>query len=394
MGWQNALLFAGFFAVLYVVVRRGSYFGGRLTFNYHPHHPWQIAFHSSIWIYWAMWIPEVAERTPSLVAQYVAALFFDALASRIFRGRWAASVAAIPITTAINFFEWFVPGHGWLMLVILAGAIFSRPLIRWPGPNAGHIFNPSAFVLSIVGIIDIFHRVPQIPIDHLMNLCPCMAEYMFIVGIFTQLYARTAAVTISSGITLMVIMAWSGAHGWNAPPSPYYPQILLAITLGVTDPATSPKNTAGKILFGIAYGIVLYGISAWLTKAIDKDYYAKILSITTVNALVPLLTKAGAGIEGVLRIKGDVLKRRWATLIPALAVWTVIFTSQLPPGNTFEFSLHQERHSPWVRFQDGVPVCYGDWVCQRFAFPEAFGYLVAGRRNDGSNAAEGMTGLR
>ena len=73
--------------------------------------------------------------------------------------------------------------------------------------------------------------------------------------------------------------------------------VFLGLHLLVTDPATSPRRSFGKLLFGAMYGgagVGLYSVLGWMGA---PTFYDKLLCVPPLNLMVQPLDRAGAALE-------------------------------------------------------------------------------------------------
>jgi TPR repeat protein len=109
--------------------------------------------------------------------------------------------------------------------------------------------------------------------------------------------------------------------------------VFLGLHLLVTDPATSPKTTFGKLLFGAMYGAGVFGIYAALTRLGAPTFYDKLLMVPPLNLLAQALDRAGSALSSKLR------PLRWGgSWSPRqlnyghMACWVALFSTMMTTG--------------------------------------------------------------
>jgi hypothetical protein len=111
--------------------------------------------------------------------------------------------------------------------------------------------------------------------------------------------------------------------------------VFLGLHLLITDPSTSPRTPPGKFLFGVLYGVGVFGLYSILGVAGAPTFYDKLLC-------VPLLNLSVRGIDAFVRYLKEVpfwiyLRLEWALGRPNLAymvVWIAFFGAMSVTGRT------------------------------------------------------------
>ena len=97
-----------------------------------------------------------------------------------------------------------------------------------------------------------------------------------------------------NGANPLAVVPYSPLH-------PLWPPVFLAITLLATDPATIPKTSAGKLLFGLSLGLMITLGSAAANGLDADDYFTKVLPIPLLNLLSNRFDRWGEQLPGRMR---------------------------------------------------------------------------------------------
>ncbi len=277
--------------------------GAKRTLTYEfapkPVHYVQLLMHSSIYAYWGWYWPEVYRHVPLIAAQIFFVYALDMMVCWSRRDKWILGFGPFPIVLSTNLFLWFKDDWFFLQFLMLAVGVLGKEFLQWKRDGRStHIFNPSAFSLCVfsIGLLithgtsitwgeqisTTFHRPPGIYFE------------IFVVGLVVQALFSVTLVTLSAAASLYALnLAYTHATGvyhfvdTNIPPA-----VFLGLHLLVTDPATSPRKTFGKIVFGGAYGagvFALYGLLGWLGA---PTFYDKLLCVPALNLTVRALDRA------------------------------------------------------------------------------------------------------
>jgi|GEM_PF-1118916 len=240
-----------------------------------------VAIQVAVYTYWSLYWAGVREHLPVLLAQLLFAFAFDALWSLAVHHRWRASFAPLPVVLSANLFVWFGGADQWLGFVVVMVGLASKSLVR----DGRHVFNPSAFGLAFVGVL--YLLMPQWfgydDIAQQLALPPSMIEVIVLAVLIAQLRVPIVLVSISAALMLGGLQPITG---WQLL-SPYYPAVLIIILALATDPSTIPRTGGGRVLYGLFLGAGIHFAGILLTMAVGMDYWAKVLPIPIVNALVP-----------------------------------------------------------------------------------------------------------
>jgi hypothetical protein len=156
-----------------------------------------------------------------------------------------------------------------------------------------------------------------------------------LVGLVVQALFSVTLVTLSAAAMLcalnLVYTHTTGVYHFvdsNIPIS-----VFLGLHLLVTDPATSPRTTAGKIVFGGMYGagaFALYGALGWFDA---PQFYDKLLCVPVLNLTVRALDRMSRTVRERLRPLVSIWSwnPRQANLA-YMAVWIALFSSFMVTG--------------------------------------------------------------
>ncbi|MBI1274125.1 MAG: hypothetical protein GC131_08610 [Alphaproteobacteria bacterium] len=301
----------------------------------------QVIVHLSIYAYWGYYYAGVIDQAPLIVCQILFGYLIHMAVSLARSGRFTLDLSVLPIVFSINFFVWFKNDFFWAQLLMVAGAVLGKAFItRVMGGRKAHIFNPSALAMAVViwGAIafEYLYALHTITIVASFEIIPHFFTYIFIVGAVSLFAARVALVAFGAFATLIATNALSLVLT-DVPlmPSLVHPNIFLALTLLITDPATAPKTKIGQLLFGISYGlsvIFAYALLSWMGK---PTLFDKIIFVPVLNYLAPCFDR----IRLPIRARVDGASPAMAALF--LAFYTAFFFSQ---NDTLERQLYHGPH--------------------------------------------------
>jgi Sel1 repeat len=251
-----------------------------------------------VYVYWGMYWPQVAHFAPLIVAQLLFAYVLDMLVTWWRRDKWILGFGPFPIILSTNLFLWFRDDWFFLQFLMVATGVLGKEFIKWERDGRRtHIFNPSALSLFIfsVGLI-VTHSTDiswgeQIATT-LANPTHIYLE-IFLVGLVVQALFSVTLVTLSAGAVLFALgLAYTRMTGvYNFVDSNIPASVFLGLHLLVTDPATSPRTTPGKIIFGGLYGAGVFGLYASLAWLGVPRFYDKLLCVPALNLSVRALDR-------------------------------------------------------------------------------------------------------
>lgn len=293
----------------------------------------------SIYAYWGWYWREVYHEIPLIVAQILFLYIVDALISWS-RGRgWRLGFGVLPIIFSINLFIWFRDDYYIFQFVMVALAAFGKEFIKWEREGRRtHIFNPSAFALGVVSLVLITtkttHYTWGIEIASTFAYPPHIFLWVFLVGLIVQYFFAVTLMTFASAATLWafdwIYTSITGTYFFVDTSLPI--AIFLGLHLLVTDPATSPRTSAGRIVFGVLYGIgnfVLY----WVFEDMGlPEFYDKLIPVLALNLMVPTIDRwaRGGSVDWLARWESK-LQPRKANYV-YMSAWAALFLSMLARG--------------------------------------------------------------
>jgi hypothetical protein len=363
-----------------VIVRRSG--GGAISTSVRlrPNHMIPATFQVLIFGYWALYWEPLMGHAWALGVQLLFAYTLD-LAIGVWTERtWRVGLAPVPIVLSTNLFVWFTGSGFWLFFLIAAIALFSKAALK---RTSGHIFNPSALGLALVGLVCIPLPAPEFCYDiaHELNVTPSMTEFLILVALLAQLRVPIVLVSLGAAASLWAsvevpiflsrYLSIDGLETFSTyVPTWYWAPVFLVLALLATDPKTIPKTPAGKLLFGLLLGGGIAILSAALTAAGHNDFMAKVIPVPLVNLLVPWCDRVGERLDGRLR---PALEPTWNWA--HVSVW-VLFSSLalLSPGNKanlFERELHDMGLTRQIVRSGAQTSCEDNGAfCEAFSFAQ------------------------
>jgi hypothetical protein len=284
--------------------------------------------HSCIYAYWGWYWREVYHEIPLILAQVVLLYVVDMLVCWARRDKWILGFGPFPIIFSTNLFLWFRDDWFYLQFLMVAVMVLGKEFVRWKRDGQFvHIFNPSAFALSLTSIVLLVTQNTPITwgteISTTFNSPPNFFVEMFVVGLVVQALFSVTLVTLSAAAMLYALnVLYTASTGlyffidFNI-----HPAVFLGLHLLVTDPATSPRKNLGKAIFGAGYGAIVFVLYGWLDSHGLPSFYDKLLPVPILNLTVRLLDRASTAVSAWLA------RRRWVTEgkfrpVQALAAWT------------------------------------------------------------------------
>jgi TPR repeat protein len=299
----------------------------------------QATVQFSIYVYWGWYWRDVYAEAPLILSQVAFLYVFDALLTWS-RGRtWRLGFGAWPIVFSTNLFMWFHDDWFVFQFLMVALGVLGKQFIRWErGGKMTHIFNPSALALTIVSLVLIFTgtsgytwgqeiAITQGRPPHLYTeifLCGLVVQYFFSVTLLTfsaaaMLGLLTFAYTKLTGVYLFVDS--------NIPIA-----VFLGLHLLMTDPATTPRSSLGKIIFGSLYGGGVFLAFILLHVFNVPAFYDKLVVVPILNLLTPLLDRLAAmGVAGKFGNWERIVGSRKMNLA-YMSGWVALFLTMLATG--------------------------------------------------------------
>jgi hypothetical protein len=325
-----------------------------------PHYV-QAGVQAGVYLYWALYWPQVQSQLPLILAQIPLVMLLEACVSWTKGRDYRLGFSAVPIVGSTNLFLWFRdPVFAW-QLVIIAGAWASKEFVKWR--RAGfdgqiretHIFNPSAIVLALAGLAMIItqtaHHSWAAEISTTLGNPPGAYENIFLMGLIVLSFVPSVLITLSATLTRLGLgWIFLQLNGWYRFLDTGIPiAVWLGMTLLATDPASTPRRGLGKVIFGVLYAgsvFVLYGVLKGLERppspgdaGLHVTYFDKLLFLPVLNLSVRWID----ALAGWLQPR---LSALWPAVLRHpklhLAAWMGVFLLVRPqlvdhPGRTVEF---------------------------------------------------------
>lgn len=261
----------------------------------------QGAVQLCVYAYWGWYWRDVYAAIPLILSQLVFLYAFDALLSWS-RGRaWRLGCGPLPIILSANIFLWFKEDWFAFQFALVALGALGKEFLRWRRDGRSvHIFNPSAFTLAVFSAVLVATDSTDVTwagrIADTFGQAPNVYFVVFAVGLVVQYVFRTTLMTLSAAATIGLIgLAWYQLTGtywfiFTNIPAP----VFLGLHLLVTDPATSPRTSAGKILFGVLYGVLTFVFYGVLEEIGSPTVYDKLLPVPILNLCVRWIDRVAA----------------------------------------------------------------------------------------------------
>lgn len=294
-------------------------------------HAVQTCMHLSIYVYWGIYWREVPRFFPLLIAQVVFAYGIDGFL-KLFQGKqWVISLAPLPVVLSTNLFLWFKDEVFWCQFLMIAACILSKEVLVWRRDGVvRHIFNPSAFGLCIASMALLINRDANLSwglsIANTLAWPPNMYVEIFALGLVVQALFAVTAITIASLATLVVVgasfHAMTGHLLFGDSSIPVL--VFLGCHFFVTDPATSPKTTSGRLVFGVMYAAGIIGAYTCLKGLALPTFYDKLLCVPLLNLAVRRIDCAFRTWSPLLKLECRyapiIFQNRWL-----VASWSAMF---------------------------------------------------------------------
>ena len=348
--------------------RSGEYPGVRILLR--PQHYVQALVQSSVFLYWGYYWSPVYDHFWLLGAQLLFAYGFDMLLAWSRKREYLLGFGPFPIIFSINLFLWFRDDWFYLQYLMLAAGFMGKEYVRWmrDGRNV-HIFNPSAFALGLFSLALIVTGTTQLTwgqeIASTLTLAPNIYTFLFLAGLVVMYFFSITLVAGMAAISLFVMSALYFALTGV----PYFidSEIPAAVFLGlhllVTDPSTSPRTPLGKALFGVLYGLGVFGLYTLLGALGAPTFYDKLLCVPLLNLCVIAIDRAVKSIPS--ESWALMWKRGWNPAranVAHMALWIAVFAGASFAGKT------DSRHTG-----DSIP--FWEQACAE-SLPNACGRLL------------------
>ena len=338
--WGAAAALLAWQTVLFLIVKKEA--PSIVLVAPRPQHYVQAMCHLSIYAYWGWYWRPVYDYAWLLAAQLLFAYAFDMLLHWSRRGSYALGFGPFPIIFSTNLFLWFRDDWFYLQFVLVAAGFLGKEFVRWTREGKSvHIFNPSAFSLALFSIVLIATGTTHLTwgpeIASTLSLAPHIYVFLFLVGLVVMYFFSVTLVAASAATVLFGLSALYG----QMTGVPYFldseipSAVFLGLHLLVTDPSTSPRTPLGRLVFGVMYGLGVFGLYSLLGAFGAPTFYDKLLCVPLLNLCVPAIDRA------VRSIKPGAVLRRLALDGPLgrgnlahMTVWIAFFLAMTAVGRT------------------------------------------------------------
>jgi len=334
--WAAAAALLIWQAALFLRLRRASA-GRSFRLVLRPQHWLQALAHVTVLAYWGWYWRPVYDMVWLLLAQLAFAYAFDMLLSWSRRDSYGLGVGPFPIIFSTNLFLWFRDDWFYLQFLMVAVGFMGKEFVRWHRDGKlTHIFNPSAFSLGLFSLVLIATNTTDLTwgeeIATTLVRAPSIYLFLFLVGLVVMYFFSITLVAAAAAMMLFGASAlYSAVTG-----VPYFvdSEIPAAVFLGlhllVTDPSTSPKTPPGKLVFGMLYGLGVFGLYAFLGATGAPTFYDKLLCVPLLNLSVQRIDRA---VQFVRDRSGS---GRWTLAgranLAHMAVWILFFGAMTAMG--------------------------------------------------------------
>jgi hypothetical protein len=305
-----------------------------------PQHYIQTFCHSCVYAYWGYYWPPVYDFFPLLAGQLLFAYAFDILLAWSRGENYQFGWGPFPIVFSTNLFLWFKDDYFYWQFLLIALGFAGKAFVRWNRDGKRvHIFNPSAFTLAIFSIVLLATGTTSLTwgqeIATTFSLGPRIYLVLFLIGLVVMYFFSITLVTAAAAATLVGLSAlYVSLTG-----VPYFVDsdipsaVFLGMHLLVTDPSTSPRTPLGRLVFGILYGLGVFGLYSLLGAMGMPTFYDKLLCVPLLNLAVPAIDRFVRSIGRqpilhTLRLDGPLGRGNLAHM----AVWAAFFALMTSVG--------------------------------------------------------------
>jgi hypothetical protein len=339
-------------SLLFGVLRRGQTV--TLEVALRPQHYLQAFLQGALILYWGYYWREVYNAVPLILAQLLFAYAFDSLLSWTHRRTFTLGFGPFPIIFSLTLFFWFKDPWFYWQFVMVGIGLLAKEFLRWQrdGRNT-HIFNPSSFPLAVVSVALLLFDATDMTWGFLVAETefypPHIYLAIFLVALPGQYLFGVAPMTLAAVTTTFAFSAI-----YHSATGSYYfvdSHVPIAVFLGMhllfTDPSTSPRTFAGRIVFGVLYGLTTVWLYDLLLSANTPGFYDKLLQIPLLNLSVRLLDRWAAS-PLLKALDPSTWSAQWAPRRRHLAymgVWGGAFLTMSASGH-----LGDEHPGQWTPF--------------------------------------------
>jgi hypothetical protein len=331
----SAFLLAWVAALAATSARRPD--GPEFEVSLRAQHYIQACCQVAVFAYWGWYWRPVYDMAVLFAGQVAFAYAFSMLLAWTRGSPYRLGFGPIPIIFSINLFLWFRDDWFYLQFLMIGVGFLGKEFVRWERDGRrAHIFNPSAFALGLFSLVLIATGTTDLTwgreIASTLTLAPNIYLFLFLVGLVVMHFF---SITLIAGTAALVLFGLSASFT-AATGVPYFidSEIPAAVFLGlhllVTDPSTSPRTPAGKVVFGGLYGLGVFGLYSILGAAGVPTFYDKLLC-------VPLLNLSVRAIDGLVATRGwgeRLLFPVGRANLAHMAVWMLFFAAMSVTGRT------------------------------------------------------------
>lgn len=339
---------AAFLFVFYLILRVRVASAKRvLHYDFVPQkaHYVQMMMQGAIYVYWGMYWREVFPFLPFIAAQILFVYSLDMLISWSRRDDWVLGFGPMPIVLSTNLFIWFRDDWFVFQFVLISVGLLGKQFLRWHRDGKlVHIFNPSAFSAFVISVCLLATHTSRLTLGEdiatTLSRPPYIYLEIFLLGLVVQYLFSVTLVTLSAAAIMLVLnLGYTHTTGvYHYIDSSIPVSVFLGLHLLITDPATSPRKTIGKIVFGLLYGSSIFGLYSALRWFGQPTFYDKLLVVPFLNLMVPGLDRFSDYLAtSRISEKFRLLRSDWASN-PArynyahMALWIALFGGMMGTG--------------------------------------------------------------
>ena len=264
----------------------------------------QACAQATFLLYWGWYWPPVYAALPLIAAQLLFAYAFDMLLAWSRRSSYTLGFGPFPVILSINLFLWFRPDWFHLQFAMVALGFAAKELIRWTRDGQRvHVFNPSSFTLAVFSLGLLATGASDLTwgqqIATTQFYPPHIYLVLFLVALPGQFFFGVTTMTLAAVVSTYAFgLLYFWATGIYFFYDSYIPiAVFLGMHLLFTDPSTAPRTDAGRIVFGVMYGLSTVALYQLLGMNGMPTFYDKLLQVPLLNLSVigiDRLARAGA----------------------------------------------------------------------------------------------------
>ena len=299
----------------------------------------QASVQFAIYVYWGWYWRNVYAEAPLIFAQVAFLYVIDGLLSWSRGQTWRLGFGPWPIIFSTNLFMWFRDDWFWLQFLMVATGLLGKQFIRWKRDGKlTHIFNPSAFGLTLFSLGLIFTGTTdhtwgeQIAVTQ--GLPPHIYMEIFLCGMVVQYFFYVTLLTFSAaGMLALLTLVYTHLTGVYLFVDSNIPiAVFLGLHLLMTDPATTPRSSLGRIAFGSLYGMGVFFGFILLAALRVPTFYDKLIIVPFLNLLTPLLDRLAAlGVAGKYG-RWEAKVSTYKMNLAFMTGWIALFLAMLATG--------------------------------------------------------------